>query len=712
MSARLHEQKVYRQNNNGNYVELGLLEIEYIIDTYYMYPRSYSGSSYVNQYKARQGLSVVLYSKALYYNEISDLSDLVTTGMINGETKTYTGWYDTQSYSGKYNEDYGYTKIAFIDEYDLNFTQNDKFAYLNGVFFPTCTYSLNMNKLYTLTENGEYIPVSVSGSYTPTTTLPAQNATLVSAPNFSDEENPTITYSRAAKEDLNIVGGIQAVISIDGTNDDIVRDIDLTGTDTSITFELTEEERNILRQGVTSGISTQVLFRIKTIPTEGVNADNIPPYYSDLSKTLTLIGAYPSANPDVEDINEATLALTGDKNTLIKYYSDASYSLNAYASKGATIVSYEINCGNKIGNTPTGVLEDVENSEFTFLVVDSRNNAVSGTLTKNFIDYIKLTCQQQIEIDLSGAEGTGAAATVKISGNYFNGSFGAVDNSLVVQIRHTQNDGSMGDWVTLTDFMDVSISNNSYSLDFGISGLDYAEPYTFQCRAIDKLDTAETAEYTTRVMPVFDWSGEDFNFNVPVNINADTLNMANSTVIRHTGTNTVLSGNNGSIYIRPGGTDDTSNETIFYGNGNIKFGGAIDLGDSFTIGGNALNDFVIESGETSMGSNGTWYWQKWASGKAECWGCRNFGTAAVTTAWGSLFRSAVFAQELPDGLFKTVPEVININMVNAGSYGCWIAKHEQEPPSAVTTGSFILVRPAGATITPSYVGFDVKGFWK
>lgn len=526
---------------------------------------------------------------------------------------------------------------------------------------------------------------------------------LISAPNFSDEENPTITFP--AESSSSTVTG-QAIISTDGTTEDIVRDLDeTTGT---YTFELTDAERELLISKVTTGTSTNVVFRIKTFSKRYPDIDGV--IYSDLTKTFTIANAYPQATLEVEDINPNTLALTGDENTIVKYYSDAAYVLNATASKGATIVSEEVVCAGKVSTTETGVLEDVESNIFTFVAVDTRNNAVAGTLTKNFVDYIKLTCQQKIEIDLTGAEGTGAAATVKISGNYFRGSFGLTDNSLVVQIRHTQNDGSMGDWVTLTDFVEVYYGDGTYSLEFGISGLDYAEPYTFQCRAIDKLATAQTEEYTTRVTPVFDWSGEDFSFNVPVNINADTLDMANSTVLRHTGTSTVLSANDGHIYIRPSGTNSTSNETIFYNNGDIKFGGTVDLGDSFTIGGNALDDFVVESGEEAMGSNGTWYWRKWKSGVAECWGSRNFGNMAISTAFGRLYRSAIFSQNLPSGLFKTTPEVINIQMNNGGN-GCWIAKWNDVAASAVTSGSFIVINATSGNITPSQIGFNIKGFW-
>jgi hypothetical protein len=643
--------------------------------------------------------------------------DTLTTSEIYGRSGTYHSMspgLSTTSYNDIYYDKNG-------DGVKEHYTDEDgEYMYFYHCLDGTHTYKYHFKfftreeagvsgNIYTLTDK-DGNPLEFSGEVELPTYTPC-HVQLLTAPNFSDEENPTITYPTVnytlpeSGRYKDIVDRAYAYISFDGENEDIIRDIS-EGTN-SLTFNFTDEERQKLRLAVTDGISKQVVFGIKTLSTQTYRkvAD------TRLTKTFTLVGAYPTATLTVEDVDPKTLALTGDKNTIVKYYSDASYVLNTTASKGATIVSEQVECGNKISTTETGVLENVESNIFMFGAVDSRNNGVAGTLTKGFVDYVKLTCQQKIEIDLSGAASTGAAATAKIEGNYWRGNFGLTDNSLIVQIRHTQNDGSMGDWVTLTDFVEVYYNGNNYSLEFGISGLDYAKPYTFQCRAIDKLNTATTAEYTTRVMPVFDWSGEDFSFNVPVNITADVLNIQDNTVLRHTGANTVLSGNNGNIYIRPGGTDDTGNETIFYGNGNIKFGGTVDLGESFTIGGDPLNDFVIDSGTEAMGSNGTWYWRKWASGKAECWGCRNFGNMGISTAFGSLYRGAINSQNLPSNLFKTTPDVINIQMLNGGN-GCWIAKWNDVAPSAVTSGSFVVINAVSSSVSPTNIGFYVAGLSK
>jgi hypothetical protein len=69
-------------------------------------------------------------------------------------------------------------------------------------------------------------------------------ATITYAPNFNDESNPTIKYNNPAGK---TVTSLQACISLDGSKADVsYRNIPKKGT--SYTFDLTDEERNVLRE--------------------------------------------------------------------------------------------------------------------------------------------------------------------------------------------------------------------------------------------------------------------------------------------------------------------------------------------------------------------------------------------------------------------------------------------------------------------------------
>lgn len=456
--------------------------------------------------------------------------------------------------------------------------------------------------------------------------IPRQ-ATLTAAPNFNDEENPTITYTNPAGTSVT---SLQACIanSTGGVVYVPYRDISKTGT--SYTFSLTSAERQTLQNAASTSNTLSVRFYIKTV----VGGSTL---YSSLAKTLTIKDGSVIIAPSVVDVNTATVALTGDKNKLIKYFSNASCTLGAQARKGATLTGQSIKNGANTISAASGTFNAVESGKFVFSATDSRQNTVEQTVTKTLIEYVKLTCNiSEAAPDASGK------LTFKVNGNYFSGSFGTSNNSLTVQYRYKVAGGSYGSWQS----MSASVSGSSYTATVNITGLDYKTNYVFEARATDKLTTINSEVKQVKTLPVFDWSKDDFAFNVPVSIEGDTI-----------------------------------------------------------------TDFVIEQGTTSMGSNGTWYWRKWKSGRADCYGCRNYGNMGVSTAWGSLYRSESFAQSFPSGLFNAIPDVIDITF-RASNFGAWIAKHEASAPSSTSSGGFIVVRPASATLSQAYISFNIIGRWK
>lgn len=218
----------------------------------------------------------------------------------------------------------------------------------------------------------------------------------------------------------------------------------------------------------------------------------------------------PTLSPTVVDSNTVTTALTGDSSKFIKYYSNASVATGAKARNSATLKSQKITCGAKSLTSASGTINAVESGSFTFSATDSRGYTTTQTVNKTLIEYIKLTCSLN-----AGAPTTAGVATLKISGNYFNGSFGKVANTLTVQYRYKTQGGSYGSWTTVS----ATKSNNTYNATATISGLNYQTTYVFQARAVDKLATISTDEQARRTMPIFDWSKNDFNVNGTLKIN-------------------------------------------------------------------------------------------------------------------------------------------------------------------------------------------------
>lgn len=327
----------------------------------------------------------------------------------------------------------------------------------------------------------------------------AREATITTAPNFDDEDNPTITYSNPAG---NSVTSLQACISLDEKNDNVpYRNIPKTGS--SYTFNLTTAERNTLRNAIPDAKSMKVWFYVKCV----IGGNTL---YSKIQKTFTVVNANPTITPTIVDRNAATIALTGDNTKLIRYYSNAFVTTGAKAIKGATLESQKTTNGSNEFETATGTIEGISSGTFAFSAVDSRGNTTKLTINKELIPYVKLTCN-------IGSNTPTAAGDFNftVSGNYYSGSFGAVNNTLDVYYRYKSGDTGYSGWAKMT----AKISGNSYTASVAITGLDYQTNYIFQAYAADKLVNKYTNEKSIKATPIFDWGANDFNFNTNVNIN-------------------------------------------------------------------------------------------------------------------------------------------------------------------------------------------------
>ena len=337
------------------------------------------------------------------------------------------------------------------------------------------------------------------GSVSGTIRLPTiyREISLTSAPNFTDEENPTIYYSNPAGTGATT---LQACISLDGSKDDIAyRNVSKTGS--SYTFNLTEAERTILRQATKDSNNRTVKFYLKAIIGGVATSDN-------LTKTLTIVNANPTvSNIAINDANAATIALTGSSTKFIKYHSTASVSANYSILKNADLEDFRISCGDTIVRTIPATFENIESNVFTVYVKDSRNNVTTIRTPVDIVDYVKLTCN----IQPNRPTADDGDLVFEVQGNYFNDTFGVAQNTLSVKYRYKTDYGSYGEWKTLTP----QISGNTYTASDTLSGLDYQTLYNFEVEVEDKL-TKLTVTDAVKSTPVFDWSANDFNFNVPV----------------------------------------------------------------------------------------------------------------------------------------------------------------------------------------------------
>lgn len=382
--------------------------------------------------------------------------------------------------------------------------------------FPAARGSVSGSLTINHNEYGEAtVPVSIStaiyydtvqtvnGSWT-LDNIP-RKATLTSAPNFNDEENPTIKYTNPAGASVTT---LQVGIA-DDTTVLIYKDVGKTGT--SYTFALTDAERDTLRKTVTG--SNSRLLRFVLFTTIGETT-----FTHELSRNYTIINPNPVMNPATTEVGDSSIALTGNNSTLIQYYNIIKCEMNVSAVKGARIVSQSITCGSEKIDSDFGYFYDTGSNKFVFTATDNRGNTTTKTITMPMVAYVPLTCDIDARITLDAADSTKATIDFTISGNYFNSSFGAVNNELTVyySLIRGSSGGASYEPVTIPS---GAIANNRYSVDIEIADLDYSGSYTIQGYAEDKTGKRiTTLSKTLKATPIFDWGENDFNFNVPVTI--------------------------------------------------------------------------------------------------------------------------------------------------------------------------------------------------
>lgn len=208
----------------------------------------------------------------------------------------------------------------------------------------------------------------------------------------------------------------------------------------------------------------------------------------------------------VVDVNSTTLALTGNENTFIKFHSDAEATM----SGDGVVLSLDFSNIENGGVRKFGlsnVFNNIERNVFTFHGVDADDATHTETVEVDMIDYIKLTCN----FESASMDGSGGLI-VSCLGNFFNGSFGDVTNTITAKMRFAEfGTDNYCAWQRMT----VSKSGNTYYAYYTLANLDYTKNYTFEVKVNDKLEE-KTAIRTFSSKPIFHWGKDDVAFEVPV----------------------------------------------------------------------------------------------------------------------------------------------------------------------------------------------------
>lgn len=344
------------------------------------------------------------------------------------------------------------------------------------------------------------------------TVSPAQ-ATLTSAPNFNDEENPTIYYSNPAGNDVT---ALDACITFTGSIDDIpYRPISKTGS--SYTFNLTNAERRTLWNGTTENTRT-VRFAVRTTIGTAV-------FYSTLEKTLSIVNANPTftaAQLSYADIDADVVAVTGNNQSIVSGKSSLRISYTAATgNKSATISKYEFTL-NGVTKTATaaggavdfGKVLTTKDLTLTVKVTDSRENSVTVTKNIPFIlysdpviaphsNYGEIICKRCNAEGVLDANGEYLKLAVKGKWN----TLPSGKNTAKLQIKCVSSTYDSG-WIDIEAEKQGGDEANNYIAWYDVSPTPYMAGITLDKRTI----------YTITIRMCDDLTSEDKAPTLPVKI--------------------------------------------------------------------------------------------------------------------------------------------------------------------------------------------------
>ena len=299
----------------------------------------------------------------------------------------------------------------------------------------------------------------VQGSQTVTLDTIPREATITNAPNFTDIQNPTISYSNPAG---NSVTSLQACISLNGSNADVgYRDISKTGT--SYTFNLTDAERNVLRQATPNSNTLNVYFYVKSV----IGGST---YYSRLQKQMTIVNANPTFSKSYEDTKSSTIAITGNNQQIIQNNSTLQINIsNMTALKYAKVSSISVNVN---GNVTTQSLSSSQTTATFNIGTINVSNNISIPITLTDTRGNKTTSNLSVTV-LAWSLPTAIISLARVS-NYYtqtnmtvDASYSSLNNNNTITIQYQikkVSDGSYGALTTIQDNVQTTFNaDNQYS---------------------------------------------------------------------------------------------------------------------------------------------------------------------------------------------------------------------------------------------------------
>lgn len=386
-----------------------------------------------------------------------------------------------------------------------------------------------------------------------------------------------------------------------------VRDLDPTKNEYTFTFTDAELTKLYTLNDMHMYLDSDIDFVL-----ESRDTNNYPRYTVKTRHfRIDTTGAAPAyMNPTVVDGNDDTIALTGNARRIIDGLNKTYVSVTPMPRKGAIIESENVvvsyydqefkmdPTGEYLGYFDNLLSIDGAKPKIALTITDSRGLVTTSTISPlGFIKYVPPTLTANVYVETPEGE-TILKVRAHVEGEIINEEWASTGdyNRVHVDYRVDVNGAGFSDWINGDSYIhyqnhtdeDPTIKYHTFpsstTADILCTTVTSDKTVTVELRVYD-IDVSRAVYYsqTISIIPTFDWSKSDFNFNVPVNI--------------------------------PGFSTEH--------------------GHGLSIGHVPMTDFVKETG-----TDGDWSYRKWNSGITECW-CVTTGSVTLASQVDGFYQKVV-----------------------------------------------------------------------
>lgn len=354
---------------------------------------------------------------------------------------------------------------------------------------------------------------------------------------FTDRHPPRIGYTNPSGI---AVASMKCYITY--LNGELVTVQDLDPTKNEYTFTFDDDELNNLYtlNNMKHRLDSDIDFVLESTDTSGKVRRTIRTrhFYIDTTNAAPV-----HSDSYIRDLNDVTIALTGHDFTIIDGLNRTGVHVIPTPKKGADIESVVVSyydqefkmdpTGEYLGYFDNLLSIDGNIPKITVTTTDSRGLVRTNRFSPTgFIKYVPPTLTANVYVETPEGE-TILKVRAHVEGEIINEKWASTgdDNRVHVDYRVDINGGGFTEWINGDGYIhyqnhtdeDPTIKYHTFPSattdDILCTTVTSDKTVTVELRVYD-IDISRAVYYsqTISIIPTFDWSKSDFNFNVPVNV--------------------------------------------------------------------------------------------------------------------------------------------------------------------------------------------------